>query len=133
MTTPASGSPRRPRLGILSFSSGEFDARSFRIARSAIAAGYDVTLYTRWHAGQRPVEEREGYRLVRVPFDWRFILPWRRAGLRVKTQAAMAAAARAHAEGHGVVGSTDDPSDIPEARPRRVRDPLSKRVVLFPL
>src|SRR5437868_3135054 len=49
MTASRPDSAARPRLGILSYSSGEYDARSFRIARSAIAAGYDVTIYTRWH------------------------------------------------------------------------------------
>lgn len=66
----------RPRLAFLSYSTGEFDARAFRMARSAVAAGYPVTLYARWHPGLAPIEERDGYRVIRVPYDWRMALPF---------------------------------------------------------
>lgn len=65
----------RLRIAYLSFSSGEFDARTFRMARSAMQAGYDVTIYARLHAGLPEVEIRDGVRLVRVPFDWRLAVP----------------------------------------------------------
>ena len=77
---PHAGSPRRPRVAILSYSSGEFDARSFRMARAAVGAGYHVTIYTRWEAELPPVEVHEGYRLVRVPADWRLAVPGLRGG-----------------------------------------------------
>jgi glycosyltransferase involved in cell wall biosynthesis len=67
--------PPAPRLGILSFSSGEFDARTFRIASSAIDAGWQVTVYTRWFPGLAPTEQRDGYRLIRVDADPRQALP----------------------------------------------------------
>src|SRR5829696_2865899 len=132
MTAPSPGS--RPRLGILSFSSGEFDARSFRIARSAIAAGYHVTMYTRWHPGQQPVEERDGYRLIRAPFDWRFSLPWMRRRLREEARRAMAEAARMHADAKA---GDDSREEWPEAvqvadDPAAAGAPLALRIARLP-
>lgn len=90
MTDPAQR--RAPRIAYLSFSSGEYDARTMRMARSSIAAGYDVSVYSRWHPGLAAVEERDGYRLVRVPFDWQLAIPGLRGGARRRAAAAMAAA-----------------------------------------
>ena len=67
-----------PRIAYLSYSSGLFDARTFRMARWAVAAGFEVTVYARWEPGLPFVEERDGYRLVRAPWDWRQLLPRRR-------------------------------------------------------
>ncbi len=80
----------RPRIAYLSFSTGEYDARTFRMAKSAVAAGWDVTVYARWHRGLAPVEERDGYRLVRAPRDWRYIVPGLRRLARRRYRAAMA-------------------------------------------
>ena len=44
---------RAARIAFLSYSSGEFDARSFRMARSAVEAGCVVTVYARWHGAWR--------------------------------------------------------------------------------
>ncbi len=82
MTSPPRSPAPRPRLAILSHSSGEYDARSLRVARSAVAAGYDVTIYARLHPGLSSVEEHEGFRLVRAEFDWRLAIPGLRAGAR---------------------------------------------------
>ena len=60
------------------------------MAKSAVAAGWDVTVYARWHRGLAPVEERDGYRLVRAPRDWRYIVPGLRRLARRRYQAAMA-------------------------------------------
>jgi glycosyltransferase involved in cell wall biosynthesis len=84
------GSSPRPRIAYLSFSSGEYDARTFRMARSAIDAGWDVTVYARWHRGLAPVEERDGYRIVRAPSSWRYIIPVLRRIARRRYRAAMA-------------------------------------------
>ena len=89
----AAAGDRSPRIAYLSYSSGEYDARTFRMARSAIAAGYHVTVYARWHPGLPPIEEREGYRLIRVPFDWRLAVPGLRRAARREAKAAMAEAA----------------------------------------
>jgi glycogen synthase len=96
-TAGRSDADRRPRIAYLSFSSGEYDARSFRMARSAIDAGYEVTIYARWHAGQPPVEEHDGYRLIRAPYSWRLAVPILRGPARRKIRREMAAAARVHA------------------------------------
>jgi glycogen synthase len=79
---PDGSTGRAVRLGILSYSNGVFDARSFRVARSAIAAGYEVTMYCRWSPGQALTEERDGYRLVRVPATWQLAVPGLRGGAR---------------------------------------------------
>ena len=96
MTEPSTEPARRPRLAILSYSSGEYDARSFRVASSAIAAGYEVTMYSRWHPGQPPVEQRDGYLLIRADIDWRLAVPLLRGGARRRSAARMAEAARLH-------------------------------------
>jgi glycosyltransferase involved in cell wall biosynthesis len=69
------------------------------MARSAVAAGYEVTIYARWEAGLRPVEEVGGYRLVRVPADWRYLIPGLRGPSLRRAEAAMAAALRQPAPG----------------------------------
>ncbi len=89
---PSGHTTRRPSIAYLSYSSGEFDARTIRMARSAIAAGYDVTVYARWHPGLPPVEELDGYRLVRAPFDWQMAFPLLRGLARRRARRAMAAA-----------------------------------------
>ncbi len=82
---------RGRRIAYLSFSSGEFDARTFRMARSAIAAGYHVTVYCRWHEGLPPTEDGDGYRLIRVPWDWQLAIPILRRGAMDRARTAMAA------------------------------------------
>jgi glycosyltransferase involved in cell wall biosynthesis len=98
---------RRPRLAYLSFSTGVFDARSIRMARSAVAAGYEVTIYARWEPGLRPIEEGAGYRVVRVPADWRYLVPGLRGPSIRRAEKAMAAA---------MPGAT--PARSPGVRPR---------------
>lgn len=90
MSDPGRQPTARPRIAYLSFSTGEYDARTFRMARSAVAAGWDVTVYARWHRGLAPVEERDGYRLVRAPWDWRYKVPGLRLIARRRYRAAMA-------------------------------------------
>ena len=63
------------------------------MAKSAVEAGWDVTVYARWHRGLAPVEERDGYRLVRAPRDWRYLVPGLRRLARRRYRAAMAHAA----------------------------------------
>ena len=106
---------RRPRIAYLSFSTGEYDARTFRMARSALDAGYDVVMYSRWHAGQPPVEELDGYRLVRAPFSWRLIVPGLRGPARRKIRREMAEAARVHAARQHEPGGGEKPRARPVA------------------
>lgn len=95
---------RAPRIAYLSYSTGEFDARTFRMARSAIRAGYHVTVYARWHPGLRPVEERDGYQLVRASWDWRFAVPGLRGLASRRVAAAMARSTRADRAREAVSG-----------------------------
>ncbi|MEP6637820.1 MAG: glycosyltransferase [Chloroflexota bacterium] len=60
------------------------------MAKSAVDAGWEVTVYARWHRGLAAVEERDGYRLVRAPRDWRYIVPGLRRIARRRYRAAMA-------------------------------------------
>jgi len=58
---------------------GEFDSRSYRIARELIGRGHRVTMLARWKAGL-PFEEDDpnGYRIVRVMASTADGLPFRR-------------------------------------------------------
>ena len=66
------------RIAYLSYSSGEWDARTQRMARTAVDAGYDVTVYARWESGLPLEEDRGGYRVVRVPTVEDLAIPGRR-------------------------------------------------------
>ena len=136
VTRAATPMGRRPRIAYLSFSSGEYDARTFRMARSAVDAGYEVTVYARWHAGQPPVEQHDGYRLVRAPHGWRLLVPGLRGPARRRFARQMAAAGRRHATGSGpsdggVAVAARAPGDAPRVAPARPRS-LPERIVGFP-
>ena len=76
MSSPPTRNPgTSPRLAILSYSSAEFDARTQRIARSAVDAGWQVTVYARAEAGLPDVVEAGGYQIVRVSTDIRLAIP----------------------------------------------------------
>jgi glycosyltransferase involved in cell wall biosynthesis len=96
MTSPLYRPATDPRrIAYLSYSNARFDSRSHRMARSAVAAGDQVTIYARWEPGL-PVEEHiAGYRLVRVPMDLRLLVPGLRGGARRRIAARVAAAAQA--------------------------------------
>jgi len=83
---------RRPRIAYFSYSTGIYDARTFRMASAAIRAGYEVTVYARWEAGLPVAEERDGFRLVRAPVEWRLAVPGLRGAARRRLAAEMAAA-----------------------------------------
>jgi glycosyltransferase involved in cell wall biosynthesis len=63
------------RVAYLSYSTGEFDSRTERMARSVVETGAEVVAYARWAPGLALVEERDGYRLVRVPVDTLMAVP----------------------------------------------------------
>jgi glycogen synthase len=83
MTAPAERTAVPQRLVIVLPTTGEFDSRTWRIARSCVARGHDVTVLARSGPG---LPEREtdpaGYRIVRVAVDAVDGLPfagfWRR-------------------------------------------------------
>jgi glycosyltransferase involved in cell wall biosynthesis len=61
---------RRPaRIAILSPGTSEFDSRAHRIARSLVARGDTVTIYSRQRPGLPAHETLDGYRLVRMPLS----------------------------------------------------------------
>jgi glycosyltransferase involved in cell wall biosynthesis len=124
----------RPRIAYLSFSTGEYDARTFRMAKSAVDAGWDVTVYARWHRGLAAVEERDGYRLIRAPRDWRYLVPGLRRIARRRYKAAMA---RKPSSWAASSAKADANADGPSKRSVRFR-PLDRwhwwlRIREFPL
>jgi glycosyltransferase involved in cell wall biosynthesis len=60
---------RRVRVGILSPGTSEFDSRAHRIARSLVARGDSVTIYSRRRPGLPAAESVDGYRVVRMPLS----------------------------------------------------------------
>ena len=67
---PEADRTRRPRrIGILSPGTSEFDSRAQRIARSLVAEGDTVTIYSRRRPGLPGEETLDGYRIVRIPLD----------------------------------------------------------------
>ena len=134
---PAASDGRRPRIAYLSFSSGEYDSRSLRMARSAVDAGYEVTVYARWHPGLPPIEQHDGYRLVRAPHGWRLIVPGLRGPARRRFARQMAEAARHSATGkrpadRGATPTPEAAGDPAKAAPVRRRS-LPKRIVRYPV
>jgi glycosyltransferase involved in cell wall biosynthesis len=87
------GRERPIRIAYLTFGTGEYDARTLRMARTAMAAGYEAVVYARWYPGLPVREERDGLRIVRAPFDWRLAVPGLRGPARVRLDAEMARAA----------------------------------------
>lgn len=91
-TAPADEPGARGRqIAYLSYSDGLHDARTFRMARTAVEAGYAVTVYARWYPGLPVVERRDGYRLVRAPWSWHLVIPGLRGRARRRAAAAMVA------------------------------------------
>ena len=88
-----------PRIAYLTYSSAEFDGRTQRMARTAVAAGYDVVVYARWQKGLAFAEDGPGYRIVRIPAVPDLALPWRRARGRRRLAEIMAGATTTSAEG----------------------------------
>lgn len=97
-----------PRLAILSYSTGEFDARTQRIARSAVDAGWHVTVYARWRPGLPEIVEEPGYRLVRVPTDLLLAIPGLRGRRRRRLMARRTALSL-----HGRATGSDAPLGSP--------------------
>lgn len=144
---PTAADGRRPRIAYLTFGSGQYDARTRRMARSAIEAGYEVTVYARWYPGLPVTEDLDGYRLVRAPWDWRLAVPWLRRSARRRAAARMASTAIASAAGPGteaITRSAATPGWARRSLPRRalarIGRPLAPRyrhwrrlIELFPL
>lgn len=65
------GVPGRPpaSIAILSPGTSVFDSRAHRIARSLVAQGDRVTIYSRRKQGAAPEEWTDGYRIVRIPLS----------------------------------------------------------------
>ena len=88
--------PVPQRLVLVLPSSGEFDSRTYRIARSALARGHTVTVLARWQAGlAREEDHPAGYRIIRIPASSADGLPFRgfRAWIGRRLRARRAAAA----------------------------------------
>ena len=95
------------RIAYLSYSTGQHDARTMRMARSAIEAGYVVSVYARWEPGLAVRETGPGYEIVRVPADETWLLPGIGGAARRRWRS----------------------GDLPTGRRSRARD----RLTIFPL
>ena len=119
MPQPHPSTPTAPtRLAILSYSSAEFDARTQRIARSAVEAGWQVTVYARSEPGLPESVEVAGYRIVRVPTDINLAIP----GLRWRGRRRLAARRMARGGGR----STATPGTETTAMPRPPKGPVGR-------
>ena len=117
MSDARSAEPGRPprRIAYVSFSTGQFDSRTERMARSVIAAGDSVVAYARWEPGLSLVEEREGYRLVRVPVDTFMAIPGMGASGRRRLERRLARALAAATGGAAPTTQTASPAADPRA------------------
>ncbi|HXI80297.1 MAG TPA: hypothetical protein VNM34_05700, partial [Verrucomicrobiae bacterium] len=117
MSDARSAEPGRPprRIAYVSFSTGQFDSRTERMARSVIAAGDSVVAYARWEPGLSLVEEREGYRLVRVPVDTFMAIPGMGASGRRRLERRQARALAAATGGAAPTTPTASPAADPRA------------------
>lgn len=94
------------------------------MARSAIAAGYEVTVYAR-HAPNLPIVQRQdGYWIIRARLDWRLLVPGLRAGARRRHAAAVDAMLASSAASTSPAGVPDEPvarngNDRERAAPKR--------------
>jgi glycosyltransferase involved in cell wall biosynthesis len=140
---PDGETPAPVRLAILSYSTGEFDARSFRVARSAIEAGYAVTVYARWAPGRALREQREGYALVRVAHSWQLGVPGLRGAARRRLAREVAESERRRMAGEvpGPAAVSPDPAapgrpGLPRRVLPRILRPVRRwtgAVQMFPL
>ena len=104
------GTPQHPRrVGILSPGTSQFDSRAQRIARSLVARGDTVTIYSRRRPGLPGEETLDGYRIVRIPLD--------RADARAERSADRSGDAASGPVGAG--GGTGDGGS--QGRPRSIR------------
>lgn len=99
------------------------------MARSAVAAGYEVTVYARWYPGLAVSEEHDGYRVVRAPWDWRLAVPGLRGRARRRAARAMATTTTAPSGGVG----DDEPLALPGWTGRRAQSRLRRwrRILRF--
>ncbi len=116
MTAPGT----RRRIAYVSFSTGAYDSRTERMACSVLDAGHEVIAYARWEPGLPLIEERDGYRLVRVPVDTMMAIP----GLAGRARRRLARQVAASEVGAGrAAGSATEPAAgsvaaaAPAARP----------------
>ncbi len=132
----SAGHPRS--IAYLSYSPARYDSRTQRMARSAEASGYRVTVYARLDPGY-PAVEVIGDRLVRrVPADLSLLVPWRRAAARARIAGLHRDAGRAAASGTSVPkGGEVDPRALPaparRSRLAAMEDRLRDTVVGDPL
>ncbi|MEA2518393.1 MAG: hypothetical protein QOF49_473, partial [Chloroflexota bacterium] len=123
---------RRRRIAYVSFSTGEFDSRTERMARSVIDAGDDAVAYARWEPGLPLVEERDGYRLIRVPVDTMLAVPGLsgRARRRLARLVAQSEAASATPSAAASAGASDgEASGSARRTPRRAARAADPRAV----
>ncbi|MEO8229107.1 MAG: glycosyltransferase [Chloroflexota bacterium] len=66
---------RPRRIAYLTYSTGQFDSRTQRMARSAVERGYEVVVYARLEPGLPLESEGPGYRILRTPAVAELVIP----------------------------------------------------------
>lgn len=117
-----------PRIAYLTYSTGEYDGRTQRMARTALAAGYDVIVYARWQQGLALEEAGPGYRIVRIPAVPDLALPWRRARGRRRLAEIMAGRVSTGIDGATVAAPSPTAAASPKPTSQTRRSPWPVRV-----
>jgi glycosyltransferase involved in cell wall biosynthesis len=114
-------SPGRKGIAYLTYSTGQFDSRTQRMARSAVERGYSVVVYARLEPGLPLESQGSGYRIVRTPAVAELAIP----GLRGRGRRRLAqlrrdaAAAQVAREASPSSESGRAPEDIEPSGPAR--------------
>ena len=113
--TAGLGNPGRRRIAYLTYSTGQFDSRTQRMARSAVERGYEVVVYARLEPGLPLESEGPGYRIVRTPAVAELVIP----GLRGRGRRRVAELRRRAA-------AQVEPEHPPEPLPGHAREDLGR-------
>ena len=130
VVVPQTRSRPAARIGIISHGTSQFDSRAQRIARSCVAAGDTVTIYSRYLRGLPREEYLDGYRIVRLPLsaaDQRAAQAEAAKAQATQAEAAQAGSAQAGPDVAGRTGGTLK-RGTPAKAPALSRDPRSRIV-----
>ncbi|HET7725832.1 MAG TPA: glycosyltransferase family 4 protein [Candidatus Limnocylindrales bacterium] len=133
--------PVRQRCVLVLPSTGEFDSRTYRIARTLHERGHDVTVVARWKAGLAREEIHPiGYRIQRVDADTLDGIPLVGGvlrevvrGLRRRRRASSPAGAGSPSATNGTTAGWAHPvaSEAPPSRAGRLAESILRRVRIF--
>jgi len=126
----AAAPQRKPaRIGILSPGTSVFDSRAHRIARSLVAQGDSVTIYSRHKQGALAEEWIDGYHIVRIPLSDSDVDAARAEAKRARRTVGGAGARKAGPTDAGVpTGAGSAAAAGSTAKPAARRGPIGRRL-----